>query len=69
MKAWEVIGYTYEADYHCVDCAEKRFGPGVDNLGKEPKYDNEGNMVHPIFASDEFEETESCGDCGATIRD
>ena len=21
-----IIGYTYEADYHCTDCTEKRFG-------------------------------------------
>ena len=33
-----IIGYTYEADYHCTDCTEKRFGK--DDL------DNENNPIN-----------------------
>lgn len=29
----KVIAYTYEADYHCLDCATKRFGHG-EQAGK-----------------------------------
>jgi hypothetical protein len=79
----EVIGYSYEADLHCVDCAKKRFGHEDDNA-KHGKYvpsevdenyvrydamDNEGNPVHPIFSTDELSPNGShCGDCGCLIK-
>ncbi len=78
MKAWTVIGYTYEADCHCVDCAVKRFGFGTaqtelpgdalldENDIPADQLDNEGNPIHPIFASDEGESI--CGDCFAEIQ-
>lgn len=42
---YEVIGYSYEADYHCIECTLKRFTDKDDNTWR----DNEGNPVHPIF--------------------
>lgn len=60
-KTYEVVGYTYEADYHCLTCAEKRFGQSVYNLDFEAE-DHEGNPVHPIFLGS-LEGDEHCGDC------
>ncbi len=74
-----VIGYTFEADQHCVGCtikrhAEKPFelgdplgrGEGSDENGLPyAAEDNEGNAVHPIFSTDEVENY--CGDCGGEL--
>ena len=65
-KAWDVIGYTYSADHHCVACtiaardAGKLTCAGTDYHSNEPGEDmhglayalcdNEGNSVHLIFA-------------------
>lgn len=75
MKAWEIIAWTYEADIHCPDCARKRFGDAIDNGSDAdhdgpPPTDNEGNEVHPMFASDETDpQGETCGTCGAEISE
>ncbi len=64
-----ILGYDYEADHHCVDCAEDRFP--LEEQGRwidEDAVDAEGNPVHPIFSTDEVGEDEVCGDCGAAIR-
>ncbi len=62
-----IIGWTYEADYHCNDCALKRFGEiGLRN--PETK-DREGNPLHPVFSTDEVLEDIHCGDCGALIAE
>ena len=71
-----IIAYTYEADVHCIDCTNKRFGA-------TPTYrihrDNEGNLVHPVFSTDEWQELDEgflaenptqylvCGDCHEII--
>ena len=68
-KAWDVIGYTYSADHHCVACtiaardAGKLTCAGTGYHSNEPGEDmhglayalcdGEGNSIHPIFASDE----------------
>ena len=73
-----VIGYSYEADHHCIDCTNKRFGA-------TPTYrihrDNEGNLIHAIFSTDEWQEYDSsflaenptqylvCGDCHTIIEE
>jgi hypothetical protein len=57
MKAWSIIGYAYNADYHCVDCAK------AAGMTKDGATDSEGSEVHPIFASDELENGACCGDC------
>lgn len=78
---YEPIAYTYEADYHCDECAEKRFGRceagDVACQGPpdhEPKEDREGNPVGAVSPFDEWWEPSidecqalSCGDCGAII--
>ena len=58
MKAWEVIGYAADAAVWCVDCAGETYGP----LDPDTE-DQEGNVVHPIFACDEWEEAPVCNMC------
>lgn len=50
-KAWEVVGWTYDADVHCLDCAGERFGVALRDESNPPT-DSEGNDVHPVFLSD-----------------
>jgi hypothetical protein len=59
MKAYDVIGYAYEADVHCLSCARARF----DGEPDDETEDSEGNLVHPIFTGDECACAEVCGDC------
>lgn len=75
-----VIGYSFEADMHCVECTLARnrerpfslddplgFGKGCDENGLPyAATDSEGNAVHPVFSTDEGEEC--CGDCGASLE-
>ena len=50
LKAWafhhSIIGFTYEADVHCVVHAAVRFGADLDD---DQTLDNEGNFVHRIY--------------------
>jgi hypothetical protein len=59
MKAYDIVGFAYEGDVHCVECATFRF----PQLHTEHVEDSEGNLVHPIFAGDECACAEVCGDC------
>ena len=67
-----IIGYAYEADTHCVACAKNRFPPQgneeVDQHGI-PMYaeDSEGNVISPMFTTDEMLEDFWCGACGELI--
>lgn len=54
------IGYTYEADVHCLECAYARFGNTLDDPQTK---DSEGNPIHAIFEWDEDAPNEVCGDC------
>lgn len=54
-----IIGYTYNADCHCVDCANQYFDNVIGVV------DSEGNPIHPIF--DHFEHNIVCAQCGETI--
>lgn len=77
-----IIAYTYEADYHCPECAKQRFGtnPQADNdeHGLDPNIcDIEGNPIHPVFSTDETEYRDEdtgimrkhhCGDCETVIQ-
>lgn len=64
MKAWNILGYTYDADLHCCTCACEHFG----HEPTEDDKDSEGNEPHPIFASDEHDvKGEHCGDCAEEI--
>jgi hypothetical protein len=50
MKAWDIIGWTADADTYCDYCADVRYGPDTDE-----RTDSEGNDVHPIFADSEWD--------------
>ena len=60
-----IIAYTFEADYHCIPCTVKRFAyfhtgnvreEGVDWYGiYTDQVDSEGNLVHPLFSTDEWQ--------------
>lgn len=64
------IGYTYEADYHCPDCTEKRFGGWKGSNRWIEGVDNEGNEIHPVYSWDEGNEAgDYCGDCGEEINE
>lgn len=77
----KIIAYTYEADVHCVQCAQKRrksnpfkpskqmgeFGHDSDEHGFPiAGMDNESNLIRPVFSTDELTE-EHCGDCHERI--
>ena len=58
-----IIGYTYEADVHCVACTMLRF------LDDPNAVDDEGNQVHPIFSTDEGSpDGDYCADCLVEIN-
>ena len=60
MKAWEIIGYAYNADIHCTRCAHK------DKMDINGAMDGEGNNPHPIFSVDELI-CDICADCGENL--
>lgn len=60
--ATDVIGYAADADVWCVDCAEKRYGRLMGRT------DDEGNDVHPIFASDDADGPQVCAGCGEELE-
>jgi len=50
VKSHEVVAWQYEADRHCLDCADKRFAGQWAAAGEA--VDNEGNTVHPLFVDE-----------------
>jgi hypothetical protein len=64
VKAWEIVGWAYDADIHCLDCARKHFGPQLDD---DLVDDSEGNEVSPVFCDAEDVETYHCGDCNEKL--
>ena len=86
----DIMAYTYEADYHCPSCTRTRFhwtnkaygyDMGLlDSWGiPDSATDREGNLIHPVFNTDEWQELSDwyveenptqrliCGDCFVTI--
>lgn len=75
----KIIGYSYCADVHCPDCAARDAAVGI--LKRVPLLqmgtdehglaydlvDREGNPVHPMFTTDEYE-FEVCGDCRQELQ-
>lgn len=62
-----IIGYVYEADLHCLDCAHDRFG--AQSLADGSAVDTEDNPVSPIWDYDEISgEAPHCGDCFNTLE-
>lgn len=76
----KIIGYTYEADHHCIECAQKRF-PALkehEELRFPFVVDSEGNEVRAVYDTDEWydlsddaPEVQSlgCGDCFTQIAE
>ena len=62
MKAWNIIGWSYDAAIHCPACAE------AARMSKNGAVDTEGNEPHPIFASDEIDTPQYCDDCQVEIE-
>ena len=61
-----VIGYVYEAGFHCDDCTRDRF-PDPDAPGM---VDREGNGIGAMFSTDESGPlADTCDDCGAILRE
>ncbi len=59
-----VLAYTYEADYHCRQCARQRFGDSLD----VDAIDREGNAVWPVFPGQlDPQDVIGCSDCGRVI--
>ena len=78
MNSTDIVGYTYDAAMHCVDCA--RTSADVGLLRREPPLsiqadqhgiaqdliDREGNPVSPVFCGeDSYRQT--CDDCGESL--
>jgi len=75
MGRLDPIAYTYEADYHCPNCAFARFGQ--DELGFVPidSEDDEGNTIGIVSPWDEWYDVSTdecqilaCGTCHDIIR-
>ena len=68
-----VLGYTYEFDVHCIQCAVSRFG--VEGVDAEDTTDKYGDSIGVIFSSSEWHSCTdadeagilACGDCGGVI--
>jgi hypothetical protein len=62
------VGFAYDADVHCVECSQDRFGvapwPDLIPTGVE---DSEGNEPSAIFEDSESDVPEHCSDCRAFL--
>ena len=65
-----LIGYTYNFDTHCVDCAVK-YADTIDRSIWISSFikDSEGNSLHPIYDIHEGSDTEYCSDCHIKLLD
>lgn len=78
-----IVAYTFEADLHCPACTKhqaQRMKLDHDHpyaMGQSCKddhgieydlVDTEGNLIHPVFVTDEMPENSTCGDCRATLE-
>lgn len=65
------IAYTYEADVHCPECAEARFGVCEEHGDvAHCVTDDEGNEPGAIAPWDDCDgEALVCGTCGCVIRE
>jgi len=62
IKSFSIIGWTYNADYWCNDCAEEK---GITNdKSREEMGPNDG---YPLFADSEFDYQPHCGNCGEEL--
>lgn len=76
-----IIAYSFNADVHCPGCTKAREQSlrldhnhpyAIDALMLDEHgieydlVDNDGNLIHPVFDTDEHEFT-ACSDCGEEI--
>lgn len=68
-KSYEIIGYAYEADVHCINCTANRFNIVDSTLIKleQLPVDSEGNTISIISLQEEFELMPYCGTCHQII--
>ena len=58
---FDAIAFTYQASFHCVECAKERWG---DDVVQNNSYDLENNPVRAVYSFDDVrEDGESCGTC------
>lgn len=74
MHSYDVIGYTYDASYHCPNCARERFGTDEHGFVPDSAEDSEGNPVGAIFEDSEWydyygteDQTLYCNSCDCEI--
>jgi hypothetical protein len=73
-KTYEIVGYAYEAELHCIPCTLRRFGDAVGFTGDEeinpayPLIDGEGSPVYPLML-EEVQEDDACGDCRRRLNE
>lgn len=79
-----IIGYTYEADYHCIACTQRRFRTRPIAINNDehgvpiPAHDSEHNPIGALFSTDELPcdlapedggySPGACGGCHETIK-
>lgn len=68
------IAYTFDADYHCPVCTERRFGVDEHGFPPEDARDSEGNPIGAVAPWDEWHEPSeprphvlACGSCRGEI--
>lgn len=54
-----IAAWAYDADLHCTECAEKRFGHYLNTL-PEALEDREGNAVTPVYCNQWDEDLPCC---------
>lgn len=79
-----IVAYAFEAALHCPGCTRERaqhmvldhthpYATGrsdVDAHGIEHDLvDREGNLIHPVFSTDEIQPDDSCDDCRAHLKE
>ena len=67
----KLVGYTYEADIHCVECSNKAFPELAQTtqgtIEAPTVYDQEGNEPGAVFDDTEWSYATYCSDCGEPI--
>ena len=58
MTAPRIVGYTYEADCHCVKHTQQRFG-----RNPEGSIDGEGNPIYAVLSGTADAQDFHCSEC------
>ena len=70
IRGTDVVGYSYNADVWCEECAEKKF-PVIEQYGHladlSETLDDDGDVVYAIFRDTECDHSPVCGGCGEYI--